>query len=97
MDKGFKDMCMLRRMKEIQPSAVEISNPVEMGNLAKSHKRLGEYFFEGSVSEYFMSGIYISIIPSRSFTTSAFSYPPQFHTTGRLMPDLRASVIASAS
>jgi len=50
MDKEFKEMCMQKRTKEIQPSAVEISNPIEMGNLAKSHKRLSEYFFDGAKS-----------------------------------------------
>lgn len=50
MDKEFKDMCMLKRTKEIEPSAVEISNPVEISNLAKSHKILGSYFLKGAES-----------------------------------------------
>ena len=30
MDNEFKEICMAKRVKEIEPSAVEILNPVEM-------------------------------------------------------------------
>lgn len=48
MDNEFKEMCMNKRIREIEPSAVEISNPVEISNLAKSHKTLSNYFLKGA-------------------------------------------------
>ena len=30
MDNEFKEICMAKRVKEIEPSAVEILNPVEI-------------------------------------------------------------------
>src|SRR3989338_6535657 len=50
MDNEFKEICMAKRVKEIEPSAVEILNPVEISNLAKSHKTLSSYFFSGAGS-----------------------------------------------
>lgn len=50
MDNEFKEICMSKRVKEIEPSAVEILNPVEISNLAKSHKTLSSYFFNGAES-----------------------------------------------
>ena len=50
MDKEFMENCMSRRTKVIEPSAIEISNPVEINNLSKSHNLLGSYFLEGAKS-----------------------------------------------
>ena len=50
MDKEFMENCMSRRTKVIDPSAIEISNPVEINNLAKSHNILGRYFLESAKS-----------------------------------------------
>lgn len=50
MDNEFKKMCMAKRVREIKPSAVEILNPVEVSNLAKSHKTLSSYFYNGAGS-----------------------------------------------
>ena len=50
MDKEFMENCMSRRTKVIDPSATEISNPVEINNLSKSHKLLSSYFLEGAKS-----------------------------------------------
>lgn len=48
MDKEFEETCMKRRTKEIEPSAVEITNPVQIKNLAKSHSILSAYFLSGA-------------------------------------------------
>lgn len=50
MDKEFMENCMSKRTKVIDPSAIEISNPVEINNLSKSHNLLGGYFLEGAKS-----------------------------------------------
>ena len=50
MDKEFFESCMSKRIKEIEPSVVEISNPVVMENLANSHKSLSNYFLNGAKS-----------------------------------------------
>lgn len=50
MDKEFEDMCMKKRMKEIEASAVKINNPVEIDKLIRSHKKLGSYFLTGARS-----------------------------------------------
>jgi len=42
--------CMTKRTKEIKPSAVEVSNPVEIGNIARMHKSLCHYFLAGAKS-----------------------------------------------
>ena len=48
MDKEFEETCMKRRTKEIEPSAVEILNPVQISNLAKSSSKLSAYFLSGA-------------------------------------------------
>lgn len=50
MDKEFEENCMKRRTKEIEPSVFEIHGPVQISNLAKSHKTLSNYFFTGAES-----------------------------------------------
>jgi len=50
MDKEFEENCMKRRTKEIEPSVFEIHDPVQISNLAKSHKTLSSYFFTGAES-----------------------------------------------
>lgn len=48
MDKEFMETCMSKRTKEVEPSVVEISNPVALENLANSHKILSGYFLKGA-------------------------------------------------
>ena len=48
MDKEFEDTCMKRRTREIKPSAVEIINPLQAENLAKSCSKLSDYFLSGA-------------------------------------------------
>ena len=50
MDKQFIDTCMSKRTKEVEPSAVEISNPVVIQNTANSHNILSNYFLKGAQS-----------------------------------------------
>lgn len=48
MDREFEENCMKKRMREVEPSAVEIINPIQMGNLAKSSSMLSAYFLTGA-------------------------------------------------
>lgn len=48
MDKEFEETCMKKRTKEIVPSVFEISNPVQISNLAKSCSKLSAYFLSGA-------------------------------------------------
>lgn len=48
MDKEFEETCMKKRTKEIGPSVFEISNPVQISNLAKSCSTLSAYFLSGA-------------------------------------------------
>lgn len=48
MDKEFEETCMKRRTKEIEPSAVEVINPIQMKSLAKSSSMLSAYFLNGA-------------------------------------------------
>jgi len=48
MDKEFEKTCMKKRIKEIEPSVVEITNPVQIANLAKSTSMLSAYFLNGA-------------------------------------------------
>ncbi len=50
MDKEFIETCMSKRTKEIEPSVVEISNPVVIENSANSHNILSDYFLKGAKS-----------------------------------------------
>jgi len=50
VDKEFEDVCMKKRMKEIEASVVEINNPIEIDKLVRSHKKLGSYFLTGARS-----------------------------------------------
>ena len=51
MDKEFEDICMKKRVREIEPSAFEITNPIEMDKLAKSHNP-GQLFFSWRQEHY---------------------------------------------
>lgn len=53
MDKEFEETCMKRRTKEIEPSAVEVINLIQIGNLAKSSSMLSAYFLNGA--EYILN------------------------------------------
>src|SRR3989338_5851003 len=48
MDKEFEENCMKKRIKEIEPSAIPITNPVQISNLAKSYSKLSAYFLSGA-------------------------------------------------
>ena len=48
MDKEFEETCMKRRTKEIEPSVFEITNPLQITNLAKSCSKLSTYFLSGA-------------------------------------------------
>ena len=48
MDKEFEETCMKKRVKEIEPSVVEIINPVQIANLARSTSMLSAYFLSGA-------------------------------------------------
>lgn len=48
MDKEFEETCMKKRIKEIEPSVVEITNPVQIANLTKSTSMLSAYFLSGA-------------------------------------------------
>jgi len=48
MNKDFEEACMKKRTKEIETSAVNIANPVEISSLVKSHKSLSVYFLSGA-------------------------------------------------
>lgn len=48
MSKDFEETCMKKRIKEIEASAVNITNPVEINSLVKSHKNLSAYFLSGA-------------------------------------------------
>src|SRR3989338_5545535 len=48
MDKEFEEMCMKKRTKEIEPSVIEITNPLQIANLAKSTSMLSLYFLSGA-------------------------------------------------
>ena len=50
MDREFVETCMSKRTKEIEPSVLEILNPVIMENLANFHKNLSNYFLNGAKS-----------------------------------------------
>ncbi len=50
MDKEFIETCMSKRTKEIEPSVVEISNPVVIENIATSNNTLSNYFLKGAQS-----------------------------------------------
>ena len=54
MDKEFEETCMKKRVKEIEPSVVEVTNPVQIANLAKSTSKLSSYFLSGA--EYMLQG-----------------------------------------
>ncbi|HLC96163.1 MAG TPA: hypothetical protein VJH97_02485 [Candidatus Nanoarchaeia archaeon] len=48
MNKEFEDICMKKRIKEIEPSAVFITSPVRISNLAISCSQLSTYFLYGA-------------------------------------------------
>ena len=48
MDKEFEESCMKRKTKEIEPSVFEITNPLQITNLAKSCSKLSNYFLGGA-------------------------------------------------
>ena len=50
MDKEFIETCMSKRTKEIEPSVIEITNPIVIENLANSHNTLSNYFLNGAKS-----------------------------------------------
>ena len=50
MDKEFMKDCMAKKTKEIEPSAFEVQNPVQIDNLARMHNRLCNYFLAGAKS-----------------------------------------------
>ncbi len=50
MDKGFMEECMSKRVREVAPSAIEITSPVEIDKLTLIHNRLSSYFLDGAKS-----------------------------------------------
>src|SRR3989338_10686643 len=48
MDEEFRKVCMEGRTKIIEPTAIELSNPLEIEILAKSHNVLSNYFLNGA-------------------------------------------------